>query len=973
MRRFSVLRLLVIPCLCAVFGWMTVAHAHLSAQPDVEAADFGSTSSVNAIAVGADGTMYVGGTFTSVDGVTRNRLAAFSSTGMLLPWNPNAGGVVYGLAISGSTVYIAGSFTTMGDGAVTRNRLAAVSATGTGNLRVWNPNAGSSQVNAMAFSGNTLFVGGTFTTIGGASRNRIAQVSASGTGNILPWVQNDLTLSTIVSAIAVGPSAIYVGGNFTSGRNRLAAFSATGSLLTWNPDAGGTVLALAYADSVVYAGGSFTTIGGVARSRAAAVSATGTGNLLPWDPNSGSTVASLSVSGSTVFMGGAFTAVQGKSRTRMVAVNTSGELLSWKPYSRTSVGNTSFGGGPAIIARPDAVYVGKNFTTSVAFGGRSVLRFTTGNRSLSGTVYTDRGSTVMGAGRTVSLSVDGSIADITTTTNSSGQYTFSNIGIGSGSNIAVYLDGATEKAVTTSVFSGSTVTGFDLYQNHLSVRCDPSTFCPIKLSHMTAARGNNDSDIAAIYSGASVLRLAAGKSLFVPAGHTFVPGPEIGVRIGSGVFLQGTLTSTGTIALSGSWVKTASAVFNGSQSTVLLNGLHQSLSGSTTFYNLTKSTTSTGSLTFAATATQTVSNTLTLSGATGGLLFLQSSQNGTQWKIDPQSTRLLGYLDVKDSNNTNATAIETEGLKIRNGGNNTNWTFAAASSSSSSSSSSDSGASDQSGTSGGDSGGRSGGRRGSFENMTKRVDAARVAIINDYHARIDSAKKEESTSASSAPSRVTRSRSSSSAAPPDASQPMLTVRRDRLALELSGTLIVYKDVPVDAWFAPYVSVLLEEEIAKGYSDAEGNPTGEFGVSKPVTYAEVLKMALEAANTPLSVGTARNPSANGTWATTYVKTAEDQLLSLFTPNLNVHSSATRGDVVRIVLEILGYPIGNTPSAFSDVPKNHPASPAIALAAFYGFISGDTDKDGKPLNTFRPNDHINRAEVAKIIALARKVAQ
>jgi hypothetical protein len=56
--------------------------------------------------------------------------------------------------------------------------------------------------------------------------------------------------------------------------------------------------------------------------------------------------------------------------------------------------------------------------------------------------------------------------------------------------------------------------------------------------------------------------------------------------------------------------------------------------------------------------------------------------------------------------------------------------------------------------------------------------------------------------------------------------------------------------------------------------------------------------------------------------------------------------------------------------SLVPKESPYSDAIALAAFHGFITGDTDKDGKPVNTFRPNDPINRAEVSKIIALARK---
>ena len=36
----------------------------------------------------------------------------------------------------------------------------------------------------------------------------------------------------------------------------------------------------------------------------------------------------------------------------------------------------------------------------------------------------------------------------------------------------------------------------------------------------------------------------------------------------------------------------------------------------------------------------------------------------------------------------------------------------------------------------------------------------------------------------------------------------------------------------------------------------------------------------------------------------------------------------------------------------------------LLAGYGIVQGDTDADGKPTGTFRPNAPINRAEIAKI---------
>ncbi len=41
--------------------------------------------------------------------------------------------------------------------------------------------------------------------------------------------------------------------------------------------------------------------------------------------------------------------------------------------------------------------------------------------------------------------------------------------------------------------------------------------------------------------------------------------------------------------------------------------------------------------------------------------------------------------------------------------------------------------------------------------------------------------------------------------------------------------------------------------------------------------------------------------------------------------------------------------------------------------FGLIEGDTAPDGAPLGTFRPDDAINRAEVIKIVSLARKLTQ
>jgi hypothetical protein len=143
---------------------------------------------------------------------------------------------------SGNTVYVGGSFTHATDLAgnvVVRNRLAAVDAT-TGNLLPWNPKANKA-VYALALdpSSNTVYVGGDFSTIGGKIRNRLAAVDAA-SGALLGWTHQ---ADNRVRALGVSSTRLYVGGQFTAidgvARSRLAAFSlADGNLdAGWVPSA----------------------------------------------------------------------------------------------------------------------------------------------------------------------------------------------------------------------------------------------------------------------------------------------------------------------------------------------------------------------------------------------------------------------------------------------------------------------------------------------------------------------------------------------------------------------------------------------------------------------------------------------------------------------------------------------------------------------------------------------------------------
>lgn len=250
-----------------------------------------------------------------------------------------------------------------------------------------------------------------------------------------------------------------------------------------------------------------------------------------------------------------------------------------------------------------------------------------------------------------------------------------------------------------------------------------------------------------------------------------------------------------------------------------------------------------------------------------------------------------------------------------------------------------------------------------------KAEAARQALLDRFQTQVAS---DETT----IPPIGSSSRSSRPAivkTPVTSTGVVVAERRGHLEVTRQNVAVVYKDVPVDAWFAPYVSLLIEEDIAQGYKDESGKPKGEFGVTNPVTYAEVAKMVLEAAGKDLKkAGTPRNASAKGTWASPYVALAESLRMSVYTPSLDVMKPATRGEVIQSILEAFGIPVkAKNIATFSDLPENHPHAQAIGVAYLYGLIDGDTNPDGTPKGTVRPDDQVNRAEVAKIIALALKL--
>jgi hypothetical protein len=203
------------------------------------------------------GAIYLGGAFTRMrpagaapgaGEVVRNGAAAVSrTTGDLLAWNPNVQGTVFAIAISGSTVYLGGSFTSVRT--QTRTNLAAVNAT-TGAILPWNPTTNGPVRELEIGPNGSIFIGGSFTRVSGASRQRIAEIRPNGT--VAPFHTNIGQIdglcpprcSPVVFTIdfSTDGDTVFFGGHFGTvngvGRNEVAAvpIGNGAQTLPWDPD-----------------------------------------------------------------------------------------------------------------------------------------------------------------------------------------------------------------------------------------------------------------------------------------------------------------------------------------------------------------------------------------------------------------------------------------------------------------------------------------------------------------------------------------------------------------------------------------------------------------------------------------------------------------------------------------------------------------------------------------------------------------
>ncbi|GAA2058066.1 PKD domain-containing protein [Leifsonia soli] len=278
-------------------------------------------------------------------------------------------GVAWAQTVVGDTVYVAGKFGTArpagspaGSNTTPRSNFLAYNIT-TGALitSINVPLNGQALAIAASPDGSRVYIGGDFTSAGGATYYRIVAIStATGQpiGSFRPVMESQ------VRAIAATNTAVYAGGTFSSvngvSRGYIAKIDASnGSLVTsWSASADNVVDAIAVSPdgNRVYAGGRFKNVNGAAHYGLAMLSGS-TGSALPFPANSvvrdagaNASITSLQATSDRVYGSGYVYGSGGNLEGSFAADGVTGALI-WledchgDTYSIVPLGNALYAAG----------------------------------------------------------------------------------------------------------------------------------------------------------------------------------------------------------------------------------------------------------------------------------------------------------------------------------------------------------------------------------------------------------------------------------------------------------------------------------------------------------------------------------------------------------------------------------------------------------------------------------------------------
>lgn len=361
---------------CAHRGfWLGLVLAMLSvvvrAQTSHGLAEVRIRGDVRRIQPMADGSFVLGGFTAFFNGVRDDQLIRVRPDGTRVAFPVTVGGSIQAMALSGQWLYLGGDFQVVNG--VSCPFVARVNASSGAVDATWRP-APNGDILDLAVVPNGVVLSGSFSRLAGLPRQRLALVSADGPGRPVESWRCDA--NDQVDRVLFHQGWLYTAGRFTTlgglQRQYLARVVPGSGTVdgAWNPVPTADVYDLAADGTHLYCAGAFSRIG-LANTPTLARMPLNTVSADPsWAPQPDSLVARICISGDSVYASGNFTSISGLPQKYLARIPKSSGLadLNWRP---------AFDGGVLALV-PDGVngcWAGGRFDSGVG-GGCGFAHFT---------------------------------------------------------------------------------------------------------------------------------------------------------------------------------------------------------------------------------------------------------------------------------------------------------------------------------------------------------------------------------------------------------------------------------------------------------------------------------------------------------------------------------------------------------------------------------------------------------------------
>ncbi|MGI8494138.1 MAG: carboxypeptidase regulatory-like domain-containing protein [Pyrinomonadaceae bacterium] len=412
-------------------------------------ASFSNVGLIDAAAQQPDGKFIVGGTFRTAGGAARYNIARFNQNGTLDTTFMSSSGselntsdfsnTIFDIAIQpDGKILVAGSF----GGLNGSNHAAIVRLNSDGsvddsfNVTFFDSAKAPFANSIVVQTDGKILIGGFFFDSFGQSYKGLVRLNSNGSLDSSFSANSTGGANSVVRKIVRQTDGRFlIGGNFTAyngvARNRVARINADGTLdSTFNPGTGanGTVLDIALqADNKILIGGVFTTYNGTSRNRLARLNADGSLDST-FNVGVGADNTVYKIAGQPngqIFIGGFFANYNGAPSNRLARVNTDGSADN--TFVSGFINNPIYNVREILVQPSGKVLIGGLFESYNSAARNSLLQLMPILVSISGHVTDSNGIAIEGTQITITDSQGNAR---TTTTSSSGEYSFDDSRVG---------------------------------------------------------------------------------------------------------------------------------------------------------------------------------------------------------------------------------------------------------------------------------------------------------------------------------------------------------------------------------------------------------------------------------------------------------------------------------------------------------------------------------------------------------------